>query len=158
MGRKQAGATSKSSTTKTKSQDSEIGLKAATKDVIADYVREWVPRLGLNEFEIAIHFSEGEDTANAITQPEYCQHACNFNIPRIDWKLEHDPHFDLEEHVVHELAHSYTWKLWELSAKLLAGKDMQHAWEHVLKLYYEEATTRIGWALVETKRSLVDTS
>ncbi len=119
---------------------------------IRELANEWLALLAINDFEVRAAMTEGEDTCNASTQPGYLLHATNFNIPRILWRLEHEPEFDLEEHVVHELVHAYTARVWQLSEQLVAAKDMQHAWHWMFEQLFEEATQRMSTALVKTKR------
>jgi hypothetical protein len=116
----------------------------------------WIPRMSIPEFNIGIRFDEVDNAATAEGEPRYLQHTVNFNLPKIEWRIAHEGTFDLEEYVVHELAHAYTIRPWALAEKLLGGKDMQHAWIWVLEEIYEEATTRIANTLIELKRSLED--
>jgi len=97
----------------------------------------------LNDWEIHLYFDEREDAANNVTMPRYRCIECNYNIPKLIAKGE-----DIEEHVVHELAHAYTWRLWELG-DLYANGDKYMTW--MIKDLYEEATTLIAWSLLKTK-------
>ncbi len=119
---------------------------------IKELVEEWRPRLCINEFELSVQFGEGSDTANADTDTAYVCHTIWFNVPRIAWRIEHQK-FNLEEHVVHELVHAYTARLWTLAQQLVAGKDLQHVWSWVFEQMYEEVTQRMSNALIETKRA-----
>jgi len=121
----------------------------AIEGIIKAYVDDWAP-LVTGGHKLVVRFDEQSATATAVSEPRYREHTVNFNIQRIQSRLN-DPTFDLEEHVVHELCHKLTWRVWEFAAQALKGKDMQHLWEWTLEEMHEEATTRIAWALLEAR-------
>jgi predicted SprT family Zn-dependent metalloprotease len=90
--------------------------------------------------------------ATSTAEPRYRQLTITFN-PR----LIADNKPDLEELVVHELAHALTWRLWQFADEILdnytTNSDFE-PWRWMLEEIHEEAVTSVGWALVKADRSL----
>jgi len=127
---------------------------------IGEYVDYWVPLLGLSEWNIDVLVSNRfEDAGSNVTERRYEHMTIGFNPQRI---IEQGHDRDLEELVVHELAHAFTWRLWDIANKMVAQfmpGNVHKLFDDYLEDYHEKAVTEIGKALVRTRRhcaSLVD--
>ncbi len=114
---------------------------------IEELIIKWVPLMYISDWEIEIFFDERVDTATSKVDTAYRHIEIGFNLNKM---LICD---DVEEMVVHELAHTYTARVWALHDQYINGdKSMQWAVNEL----YEEATTLIGWALVKTHRESLE--
>jgi len=104
---------------------------------------KWKDIMGLQDWNIDIKFDEPQFKATSEAEPRYKYLKLFFN----PWRIAKEPE-DLEELVVHELSHAFTWRIWELTEKLFGG-DM-NKW--ILDELHEEATTSISRALVMAHR------
>lgn len=110
---------------------------------ILTIAEKWQPLLGLQDWSVIVKFDETQYKATSTAEPRYKELQLYFN----PWRIAKEPE-DLEELVVHELSHAFTWRIWELTEKLFGG-DM-NKW--ILDELHEEATTSIGRALVNAYR------
>jgi predicted SprT family Zn-dependent metalloprotease len=65
--------------------------------------------------------------------------------------------FYLEELVVHELCHIYTYRVWQLTERFVAHyiSDRDHKlWADLLTEMHEETTTALGMSFTQLGRSL----
>jgi len=93
-----------------------------------------------------VKFDEKDALATCDCDTDYLEATLHFNVPKI---INLKP--DLEELVVHELSHPFNWRLWDYVNQFINGNKAQ---EWITRSLFEEATTRIGNSLVDTKKSL----
>ncbi len=145
--------------TDSNSKSSKTGVDRLEKSVLK-LVRKWCPRLNIaGDWTVKVSFDEQTDTANCTVDHSYKNMHIRFNPDKILQELPEGPEKDfyLEELVVHELCHIYTYRVWQLTERLVAhympGQDHK-LWADLLIEMHEEATTSLGMAFTQLGRSL----
>ncbi len=117
-------------------------MKSPTQKEVLACVRLWRKRLGLQGWDLQVHFGKMDDdcTAACSAEPEY-----RFAILRFD--LEKLPADKIDRYVCHELMHCYVWRLANCAHHLAAEDKSKEEWvrteEETLTTQLEELLCRL---------------
>jgi len=116
---------------------------AALKKRILAFIADWRDIVGLTHWDVRVKWNELEYQATVVVElPQYEWVTIHCNLKKI--REKQDSLAELEELVVHELSHTFTWVL----ARGIEGVRLQdEAQEH----FEEVATTQISRALIRAR-------
>lgn len=132
--------------------DSWLLNRDVVKETIQELVADWRPKMGLANWSFYITFNREKPVASCEVLENYWSVQLNFYLKRIEEDVE--TNLELEELVVHEMAHVLVWDLATFAEDYIDDDEDQLLKQH--EKMEERLVTNIGRGLVMAKYGLTE--